>query len=338
VLSSIIRKHPAALSISELFSALLGKDLTERELGGAEFWRMLSMPGQADAEVMLRCGISPHEVLYPVFDPRPGALRFCWTSEIPPPPLAQVTIPHLTSRADELYAMLEALTPNQPKKLLSEHFLWLFDKLAGERRPAVVVERSGGSLAYSATLLRLFPQAKVVHLFRDGRDCAVSMSRHACFKLAVVRAELSAKLGYDPYESAGSGDSCRRPLRDVDDELAGLMPDRITRDRFDRFQVPLARYGAMWSKMIAFGLAGLPDRSQVLAIDYDNLVSKPRESIGEFLEFLGIGRDASWEGQMADRIRGGRNTRAEVTEAQWADLTRACRLGMNRLYGRGCWT
>jgi putative sulfotransferase len=342
LLSSIACAHPAVLSISELFSSLLGHDLRERELDGAEFWEMLGTPAQADVAVMLRCQIMPDELLYPVMASRSGARRFNWAAGLPPPPLMQVTIPHLTSRPDDLYAMLETMTTEQPRRLLSEHFWWLFDMLAGNRRPMVVVERSGGSLGNAASLLRLFPDAKVVHLFRDGRECAVSMSRHTSYKLAVIRASMSARFGFDPYAVSVNADrntGQALPTSSVsDEELAELTPHRITRARFEKFEVPLGKYGLTWSKMIAVGVTELAPRSRVLTIDYADLVRRPVEGIDRFLEFLGVERDPEWERQMAANINPGRDVRGEIGERQWEELTQACRLGMNRIYGRGGWT
>jgi putative sulfotransferase len=327
-----------ALSVSELFSGLRDHDLSERNLSGAEFWGMLSTPSQIDV-TGLRCQIKLDEMLYPAFDPRPGANRFTWATGLPP--LMQACIPHLTDRPDDMYATLEAMTVEQPRRLLSGHLWWLFGVLAGDRRPAVVVERSGGSLAYAASLMGLFPQARVVHLFRDGRECAVSMSRHGRYKLAMIRAAMRARFGYDPYTSADAvdGDS-RRSAAGVagDEELSALTPDRITPARYDQFEVPLGRYGGMWTKMIVDGLAELPDRSRVLALDYGDLVGRPDENIGRLLEFLGLERDPLLEKQMVAGIRPGRDVRSEVGEQHWDELTRACRLGMNRLYGRKGWS
>jgi hypothetical protein len=332
-LSNIVRGHPGALSVSELFSALADHDLTERALSGEEFWAMLSTPSIADM-LGVRFKIEVPEMLYPVRAPRAGAERF--TPETGVPPLMQVTLPHLTDRPDDLYAELEEKTVKLPVRLLSEHFAWLFGELAGNRVPGVIVERSGGSIAYCSTLLRLFPQALVVHLYRDGRECAASMSRHDRYKIAAIRAALRARVGYDPYASAEA--SSRAPVLDPGDELAVLMPNRISRPSYEQFGVPLRRYGAIWSKMIVDGVAALRDYKPLLELDYVDLTECPLESIGRLFDFLGLPRNTAREQRMAAGLRPGPDVRKRLGQAAWDDLTKTCRLGMNRLYGQGGWT
>lgn len=333
ILSNVLRAHPTALSVSELYSALRDHDLSERQLSGSEFWKMLSTASPLDF-AGFRCQINLKEMLYPAFDPRPGANRFNWTTGLPP--LLQACIPHLTDCPDDLYGRLEAETATQPSRLLSEHFRWLFTALSGDRRPSVVVERSGGSLAYAGALLRLFPDARVVHLFRDGRECAVSMSKHGRYKLEMIRARLLVRLGYDPYAM----EACpgKPGSLDEDDELAGLLPERISEDRYKHFTVKLARYGSIWSKMIAEGLPELPAGHRLLMLDYADLVARPEDSMNTFLDFLGIEPDRAAVKELAQQIRPGTDVRTEIGDQQWAELTRTCRLGMNRLYGRGGWT
>ncbi len=332
-MSDIVAANPLALSVSELFSGLRDSDLTERELTGPEFWELLSTPCLVDV-VGLKCKIKLDEMLYPAFAPRPGARRFTWVTGLPP--LMQACIPHLTGRPDDLYAEIEDVTPKQPRRMLSMHFQWLFNVLAGDRRPAVVVERSGGSLAYAATLMQLFPQARVVHLFRDGRECAVSMSRHGRYKFAMIQATLRARLGYDPY-SGEPGQVVSRCDPAAVDELGGLLPERMTAARYGQFDVPVARYGSMWSKMVAAGLAELPDQSRLLAVDYADLTAQPAATISKLFDFLGLDCDEALRNKLASGVRPARNVREEIGEQQWDELTRACRLGMNRLYGRGNW-
>jgi hypothetical protein len=366
LLSSIVRLHPAVLSISELFSGLRDHDLTEREIEGAEFWDMLRTPCKTDIAV-LRCQVKPDEMLYPAFDPRLGANRFSWRTGLPP--IMQVCIPHLTEFPDSMYEALEAVAIGQPRRLLSEHLWWLFSMFAAGRQPMVVVERSGGSLSYAGSLLKLFPQAKLVHLFRDGRECALSMSQHGRFRFAMIRAILSARYGYDPYLadtpsdppsgtpshtfsgtpshtpsgtpshtfSGGRRDVAGSSGSDNGYELSDLFPERITPLSYDQFEVPLRRYGAMWSKMVVEGLGAIADWPRVLTLDYAELVANPAGSIGTLLEFLELARSAALEKRMASIVRPGINVRNDVGERQWSELTQSCRVGMNRLYGRNNW-
>lgn len=333
LISSIIRAHPMALSISELFSGIRDCDLADREITGAEFWSMVSTSSPTDVAV-LRCGLRLDEMLYPAFDPRPGASRFSARTGLPP--LMQACIPHLTSQPDEMFAALEAATPALPEAPLSSHLWWLFGQLAQGRRPAVVVERSGGSLAYAGELLRLFPQARVVHLYRDGRECALSMSKHGRYKLAMIRSLLTVRLGYDPYLgplALPAGDDAQA----AGPELAGLLPERVNQAAYEGFQAPLANYGRMWSKMIAQGLPELPAPPRLLPLDYRDLLDRPEETIGTLLDFLGLERDPVLEKEMASQVRPPRDARAAVADERWNELTQACRLGMNRLYGRNRW-
>ncbi|MHC3475022.1 sulfotransferase [Streptomyces sp. 7R007] len=329
-LSEILRGHPEVLSVSELFAGLRGRDLTERDMEGGEFWRLIATPHRADS-ALLRFKVAP-EVLYPLFHPRDGANRFAWPAGLPP--LAGVTLPHLTDRPDDLYEELEAGARALPRQPLSEHLWWLFAMLARDRQPSVVVERSGGSLGQAAALLRLFPQALVVHVYRDGRECALSMSRHARFRLSAIQADLTTAFGYDPYAEDGHGPG-HTP---VDGPLADLTPDRLTKDAFEGHEVPLSRYGLMWSAVVAEGLPVLSDASRLLEIDYRDLVDEPQKVIAAFHDFLQVGRDPAREARQAAQISRRVDARAELGADEWAELSQACRMGMNRLYGRGGWT
>jgi putative sulfotransferase len=345
VLSDVIAEHPDALSVSELFSSIPDHELVERYLDGAAFWRLLSRRTTVDL-MMLRCGIGVDELRYPIDSPRPGASRFARGTGLPPPPIAQVTLPHMTDRPDDLFDRIGRCAVRLPVRPLSDHFRWLFRALGGDRRPAVAVERSGGSLAYTARLLRLFPDARVVHLYRDGRECALSMSRHVRYRMAMVRSRMAAHLGYDPYADdlpdramagAGSVAGSVAGVAGLDAPLRALLPGHATRAAYDAYEIPLPRYGMVWSKMIIEGLGMLRDHPSMLSLDYRDLVSSPHETIGGVLEFLGLDRDPGCERRMVQRIRPSRDARRTVDEKQWHELTRACLSGMNRLYGRGGW-
>ena len=335
LLSDVVAEHPDALSVSELFSSVPEHELVERYLDGTAFWQLLSRRTRVDL-MMLRCGIGVDELRYPVDAPRPGASRFARGTGLPPPPIAQVTLPHLTDRPDDLFDEIGRAAVRLPSRPLSRHLQWLFRALCGDRRPAVAVERSGGSLAYAARLLRLFPDARVLHLYRDGRECALSMSRHVRYRMAIVRSRMAAQLGYDPYGD-DLPDGMPQDATGLDAPLRGLLPAHATRAAYDGYEIPVSRYGTVWSKMIIEGLGALRGRPDVLSLDYRRLVSSPQEAIGAVLDFLHLDRNEQWERRMAARIRPSRDARTTVDDQCWRELTRACLSGMNRLYGRGGW-
>jgi hypothetical protein len=60
----------------------------------------------------------------------------------------------------------------------SELMEWLVKKYGskvGKAQPKIWVDHTPGNVTYAATLLRLFPQAKIIHLIRDGRAAASSV-------------------------------------------------------------------------------------------------------------------------------------------------------------------
>jgi hypothetical protein len=63
-----------------------------------------------------------------------------------------------------------------------------------------------------------FRDAKFVHLFRDGRECAYSFSRHPAYRLGAVSAMLESRLGMSPY----MGDD--EPPEQVPPDLRPFMP------------------------------------------------------------------------------------------------------------------
>src|SRR5262249_55435167 len=100
---------------------------------------------------------------------------------------------------------------------------------------------------------------------------------------------------------------------------------------------PVSRYGMVWSKMIIEGLPAVSDRADVLSLDYRDLVTSPAQTVDRLLGFLGLDRDAEIQRRMAAKVRPSRDVRAAIGEQRWYELPRACRSGMNRLYGRGGW-
>jgi hypothetical protein len=316
------------LSISELFSGVHEKGLTDPVglLDGRHFWDILSTPTRAD-NALGRTGHVPSEVRY-AFD-EPGS-RF--NRETGVPPISTILLPLLSAKPDELFDELARNIVKWPRQALTKHYLRFFELLAGPT-DAVVVERSGGSSDYAHQLYRLFPTATVVHLYRDGRESAYSMSRHSRYRMALIRRRLVRLLGVDPYLDSvpmAAVDALRTRAGDME----VLFPDRITRAAFEEFQPRIEEYGLMWSKMIVSQASVLHNWRNRVDVDYRQLTADPVRELRRLLQFLGLQPDMDEELVRTE-------IRAEEP-AKWLtlcptlqqSLTKSCSLGMNVLYGR----
>ena len=163
MLSNMLRLNAEILSLSEFFSLLMPDPLPAGELDAAAYWRLLSEPWGFFKHAY-RLGLRVPEFLYV---PGPGS-RFTPATGIP---LILVTpLPHLSEDPEGLFDEVEAFAASlTPASAAAQHrrlFAWLCDRLGAH----VWVERSGSSLLHMSQLADLFPDAKFVHLYRDGRE------------------------------------------------------------------------------------------------------------------------------------------------------------------------
>ena len=237
MLSNMLRLNPEILSLSEFFSLLMPDPFPAGDLDAAAYWRLLSEPWVFFRH-LYRLGLRVPEFLYV---PGPGS-RFTAATGIPP--ILVTALPHLSDDPEGLYDEVEAFAAGlTPASAAAQHrrlIGWLCDRLGAR----AWVERSGSSLLYISQLAGLFRDAKFVHLYRDGRECAYSFSRHPGYRLGAVSAMLDARLGMSPYLGED------KPPEQVPPDLRPFMPETFDHEAFERFQVPVAESGQFWSDMI----------------------------------------------------------------------------------------
>lgn len=331
-LSNVLGLHPSIVSVSELFSTIKDKgfDAGDAEVSGEAFWSILSEPVLADSVALRNGAKTPRELLYSLDEVAKRSNSFTRVTGIPP--IMMAAIPHLTDDADRYYKELGEEILRQPSRSLSEHFSWLFRWFASGDGTKVVVERSGGSLSYARELLALFPESQVIHLYRDGRDCAMSMQRHPQFKFALVRRQLCKRLGWDPYDM-------RFPPHDFGKaELAGnlacFLPETFNLEQFEKYYIPLEKYGAFWSSVVLRNVPVLRQHLKVLDICYEDLATAPVPQLRRMCEFLRLDHDLSWERVAADALHSERIGRWRTLALdKQRSLTRMCGAGMEYLYG-----
>lgn len=312
LLSTMLRLHGDVLSLSELFSCI-GADTLERPtMTGDELWEAMSVP-HVGPSLLVRHRLEPDEYLYPL----DGSGRFTRGDAIPP--VSLTTLPHLSDEPDGLLDEVEALLRARPEGRTADHLHALFDHLALRFGRSVWVERSGGSSGHAAQLLALFPDAPVVHLYRDGGVSALSMSRHTGFRLTLIGTELASVTRIDPYSlRLGQVPPCPDP------RFRAVWPDAFTAEAILAHPIPLERFGTMWSTLVGRGAQALRgvEPQRLLHVRYEDLVDDPSTEARRLARFLGIDPHGSWVDAATRAVRVPAGDRRAPDE-----LIRACRIG-----------
>ena len=316
MVSEVLNTHPEVLSLSEFFISLGMKALIRKRLGGKALWGICRRhsPG---LKAMLAG--SRDRILYPFDTPK---ARY---SAHDIPSILCVALPHLTPDYERLFEEPGPVVRARPKATLSDQYLFLFEWLCKRLGRRVWVERSGGSLLFGRRLMGLFPQARVVHIHRDGRDTALSMSRHPAFRAGPALMRTLQRMGVDPY----GGD----PIANIS-PLTLLRFPFVNMRKLMRHGATLAAYGELWSRMILSSreyLSSLPP-DRFLALRYEDVLQNPREKLRKLIEFIdpSLVHDAWLDGAARIPLPNPPRYLSLDPEAQ-RRLTQACAPGLEAL-------
>ncbi|WP_422769365.1 sulfotransferase [Plantactinospora sp. WMMC1484] len=282
-LSTILNRHPEILSVNELLTSVGDGALPGTPLSGAEFWRLLSAPN-AVLDTLIRSGANPPEMRYPAtgrFSADSGGV----------PAICLTVLPHHTDDPDALYDELGAEVPTWPRRPVPEHYRCLFDSLGRRFGGRTVVERSGYSLWWVSRLRECFPEARFVHMYRNGADCAYSMSRHPAFRMIHSMREIVSRAGV-----ASVRELTPRHFALLPAGLQALLARRFDLDVLMGREVPLARFGEMWTELIRDGLADLAEvpAERRTSLSYERLLERPGTELNRLAAFLGVSAPREW--------------------------------------------
>ncbi|SDG04563.1 sulfotransferase [Thalassobaculum litoreum] len=321
MVSDLLNRHPDVLSLSEFFVPLGPEAFSLRRPDGDRMWRLLTTQSPG-LHAMLKQGHVVDEALYPYDDP---AARYRAADM---PPIIAVTLPHLTDTPEALLDALEPRVRARPRMPLADHYRALFGDLATILDRKVWVERSGGTLMHAAKLLRMFPEARVIHVYRDGRDTAMSMSQHHNFRVLLGAIKRCRRLGIDPQRAfrADTGS----PL---DPLIQRIVFSLLDIDKTAALPT-LEDFGRFWSDLILVGLESVaklpPDR--LLNVRFEDVQAAPREKLEELIRFIDPSlENAAWLDEAAAIPRPARSKFGTLPDDARAALTRACAPGLERL-------
>jgi hypothetical protein len=327
MISRVLNMHPEVLSISEFFSAITGNvtqwKFEPQDMDGQEMWELISAPSPIK-DGIVRAGMRASEMVYPYetgrFNPATGVPTIC-----------NATLPMLTDDPDALFDQLAVRVPTWPKRPASDQFRALFNTLAELLgRPPVVVERSGASLPLVPALRTLFPEARFVLQYRNGLDCALSISHHIAGRFLGIRREAARIAGLPPTASF------QDVLAAAPEEFNGLITEPYDIERIMSYPVPMAFFGQTWAWMMCVGIEaikGLP-RDIWTTLQYERLTAAPREELTRLAEFIGIPATPEWLDEACSSMDSGRVGSATrgLDPETLAILQEACEPGMQAIH------
>lgn len=321
LLTNMLRLNAEILSLSEFFGMLLTGPFPPGELTGPDYWALLSTP-HPFVTMAYRAGAPIEEFLY---SPGPGS-RFAAQTGIPP--ILVTPLPHLTDEPQRLFDEIGPFTQALPPAPAATQHRRLFGWLRQRMGAKVWVERSGFSLRYLAQLMDLFPDARFVHLYRDGRECAYSMSRSGAFRLGTVWLRLHEALGVNPYlEDVPASVT-------VPESLIPLMPGSFDPAAFEAIDLPVEDFGRIWSDQVLTGLDALEQlpAERLLEVSYEYLVADTRGTLARLAAFIGVEASAPWIESASGLVSSRAPRWRALPEADREKLVLACDKAMSRLY------
>lgn len=328
MLSTMMKQHPDLLSLSELFIFLtdLGGRIPQafesRTIDGDEFWEMLTAayPRQS---LLMQHNVTFSEVLYPY-----QSSQSIFSGSTGVPAILQVTLPHLTSDYDQLFLELQDFIRATGAQPLRTHYDNLFKWLITKFEKQQWVERSGGNFTFIHEMLKLYPDARYIHLFRDGRNAAISMSKHLGFRIFLIASMMTKYLGIDPYLSDN-----RSNLSDLPKDLQCFLPEQFDPQAFLDYQPAHEILGQIWSNMIVKGVNALQqlDQEQVLHVEYEAFCDAPEYHLDRMIEFMGVERDSEWIAHVCQMVKISRTSWQDLPIDKKIALEKVCAPGMAML-------
>ena len=321
MVSDVLNRHPRILSLSEFFSFVGLKAFLRRRVNGAYMWRLYSQQ-QNRSRLMLRGRYE--ELLYPVDAPD---ARF---SQDNVPPILCATLPHLTEGYEALYDELGPVVRGQPKQSPANHFRRHFEWLGERFNRRVWAERSGGSLLFASRLLRQFPEARVIHVYRDGRETALSMSNHYLFRMIVATLRAFQRVGIDMMEAMARGRHWDRVSPWLEPFVSAFFrPERLPYDK-----LTLTDFAIFWSGMVERGqriFSQLPPE-RFLPLRFEEAQANPEEQFRRLIRFISPElEDEAWLREASAIPRPTRSRFAKLEPADQDAVAQACRPGLELL-------
>ena len=330
LLSRMLAECPGVASLCEFFNGLdIARRFAPEPISGAAFAELISSE-QPMVSAVLRRGYRVEEIAYPFADESgsPGP-RGRYVRDDALPWILVALLPRLSDAPDDLFEALQAFAIGLPEAPPRDHYLALFDWLARQTGQRMWIERSGSSIDYAGELIRLYPEARFLHLHREGPEVALSMREHHAYRLPI-------SLIYDAPLADGRRVSELPPLdfeapARTGDTLSLVLAGRPSAEHFGRY----------WSDQVERGrpcLDVLP-AERLLEVSFEALLKDPKPRLREIANFFTLdsqGNGDGWVERAASLIRATPRARLPELDAEERQrLIEACSPGTRLLAAEG---
>jgi hypothetical protein len=249
----------------------------------------------------------------------------------------------LSDDPDALFDLMAAEVLTWPKRSAANQYRELFGFLARSLGRRVVAERSGASLTIVRALHEQFPEARFVHMYRDGLDCALSMSRHPVFRLAGFVNEAARAAG---LLTLGSWEKIEAEVQRLHQanalapDFTGLLAWPFDAKRYMSYDLPVSFFGELWSSLICEGFSALSELppGTWTSLRYEDLLRGPERELTRLAGFIGARPIPEWLDGARNLISAPRNTAAtQLPAATLAALRAACEPGTRAVAAEATW-
>ena len=311
LLSRMLSSNTAVLNIFEFFSGLdLARRFDSTPTDGICFASMLEHDTPALTMTMKR-GYEIDEVVYPFgegmrYQPRQGL-----------PWVAAAALARMSEDPDALFDQMLEEVRTYPSQPIGDHYARLFAWLCSWKGRGLWIEKSGSSIEYLGALHGMYPDARFLHLHRDGREAALSMRAHHVYRLWVALLYGSPEELPITYEELAGLDPAAEPT--ADDPITQMLETAP----------PVELFGRYWSELTLRGLraVGALDARQYMEVAFEDLVARPQQMLELIADFLQLPAEPTdWGSRAAALVRGIPPTRVDkLDDDDRRRLDDACR-------------
>lgn len=303
LLARMVGCHVDVVPIHEFFTGLdWSRRFSSEPTAGPELATLVAAHQPVTTEVLAR-GYQTDEIQYPFDDP---AARY--RRGDPVPWLLVTMLSRLTDRPDGWYDELVEFAERRPVSTMAEHYRALFGWVAARAGGSIWIERSGSSLDYLADLVSMYPDARFVHIHRDGHEAALSIRAHPFFRLGVA-------LLMDLFPEG--------------DETAAV-------DRVIETPPPCWAVGRYWSDQVVRGFRAMPALrpEQLLQVRFEDLLHHPASVVATVAEFFRLPPDKGFLDRSCSLVSAAPASRYDrLPGDEQVELAAVCRPGQ-MLLGR----